>query len=69
MGNRINNLCSCEKSCPFKLENNLKFNLSKNQKIKSNPIENASNDEFTFTLKYTQSNNFNESISSETLNK
>ncbi len=69
MGNRINNLCSCEKSCPFKLEKNLEFNLSKNQKIKSNPIENPSNDEYTFTLKYTQSNNFNESMSSETLNK
>ena len=68
MGNEINKLCSCEKSCPFKFENNLEFNLSKNQKIISNPIENA-NDEYTLTLKYTQSNNFNESMSVETLKK
>ena len=65
----MNNLCSCEKSCPFKFENNLEFNLSKNQKIKSNPIENASNNEYSLTLKYTHSNNFNESMTLESLNK
>ena len=59
MGNEINKICSCEKVCPIKNENNIEFNLTKNKEIISNNFPIVSNDDYILNFK--ESNNLTES--------
>ena len=59
MGNEINKICSCEKVCPIKNENNIEFNLTENKEIISNNFPIVSNDDYILNFK--ESNNLTES--------